>query len=270
MRHIVMFSGGIGSAELARRVVAEQGTDAVTLLFSDVKGDSDDPHVGEDEDTYRFIYEVAGKLGAELVHLREGRNIWQVFKDDRFLGNTRLANCSKFLKQRPARAWLDENCDPEDTTIYVGIDWQETHRRTAVVEGYQPFSVAFPLCDEPFVLKSEMLDNCREWGVEPPRAYALGFPHNNCGGGCVRAGQSQFSLLLQVNPERYAAWEKNEEEVRQHLGKDVAILRDRRGGVLKPMTLRAFRERVEAKQVIPDQEDYGYSGCGCFVSAEEK
>jgi hypothetical protein len=50
-----MFSGGIGSWAAAKRVAAEHGTDRLVLLFSDVKGQTMDPHVGEDEDTYRFI-----------------------------------------------------------------------------------------------------------------------------------------------------------------------------------------------------------------------
>src|ERR1700755_2803522 len=128
MKHVVMFSSGAGSWAAAKRVAAKYGTDDLYLVFSDVKGENPSPHAGEDEDNYRFLKEAAADVGGELIWLKEGRDIWQVFHDDRYLGNSRLANCSKFLKQRPAKKWLKENCDPKNTIVYVGIDWTEIHR----------------------------------------------------------------------------------------------------------------------------------------------
>jgi len=258
-RHVVMFSSGAGSWAAARRVADEHGTENLWLVFSDVSM--------EDEDNYRFLREAAADIGGELVWLKDGRDIWQVFKDDSFLGNTRLANCSKFLKQRPARAWLDANCDPATTTVYVGIDWSEQHRLPAVVHNYLPYRAEAPLCSAPYVDKADILADLRRRGIEPPRLYSMGFAHANCGGGCVRAGQGQFAHLLKVMPERYAWWEENEEDLRQHLDKDVAILRDRRGGKTVPLTLRAFRERHEAEPEQTDMLDIG--GCGCFVDEGE-
>lgn len=68
----------IGSWMTAKRVIDQYGPEMVTLLFADVKGNEDNPYLGEDEDCYRFIRETAEKFGAELVWLNEGRNIWQV------------------------------------------------------------------------------------------------------------------------------------------------------------------------------------------------
>lgn len=126
-----MFSGGIGSWATAKRVAAEHGTDDLVLLFADVKGHSDTPHIGEDEDTYRFIEDAAANVGGQLVTVMDGRTIWDVFKDARMLGNSRIAKCSHILKQKPCRDWLEANCDPSDTVVYVGIDWTETHRVAA-------------------------------------------------------------------------------------------------------------------------------------------
>lgn len=255
IRHVVMFSSGAGSWAAARRVADEHGTDGLVLLFSDVSM--------EDEDNYRFLHEAAADIGGELVIVKDGRDIWQVFKDDAFLGNSRLANCSKYLKQKPARAWLDANCDPALTTVYVGIDWSEQHRMAAVVKNYLPYTAKAPLCEPPYVEKDEILADLRSRGIAPPRLYDLGFAHANCGGGCVRAGQGQFAHLLKVLPERFTWWEEKEQELRDHLDKDVSILRDRRGGKVVPLTLTAFRERHEAQ---PEQTDlFDIGGCGCFV-----
>ena len=262
-RHVVMFSGGLGSWVTAKRVAERHGTADLVLVFADVGGQHESPHAGEDEDTYRFIAEAAANVGGNLVTLNEGRDVWQVFKDDRFLGNSRLANCSKFLKQQPARAWLDANCDPADTVVYVGIDWTEMHRLPAIERNYLPYVAKAPLTEPPFLTKADMQGECLAAGIEVPRLYRAGFPHNNCGGFCVRAGQAQFELLLREHPDRYAYHEAKEQDLREHLDKDVSILRDRSGGTSTPLTLRRFRERIQVQPELFDDIDWG--GCGCFV-----
>jgi hypothetical protein len=258
-----MFSSGAGSWAASRRVADKHGTKDLFLVFADVKGGNPSPHAGEDEDNYRFLKEASTDIGGTLVWLNEGRDIWQVFHDKRYLGNTRQANCSHLLKQAPARKWLDENCYPEDTTVYVGIGWDEIHRMDTVIRKYQPFHVQAPMTEKPYLDKPEILQALRDRGIEPPRLYGLNFAHANCGGFCVKAGQAQFRLLLQAFPERYAYHEQKEQELREYLGKDVAILRDRTGGTTRPMTLREFRERIQAEPTLFDADEWG--GCGCFV-----
>lgn len=265
MKHVVMFSGGIGSWATAKRVVEKYGCEDVVLLFSDVKGNSDNPHIGEDEDTYRFIQEAAQNLNCELVTVSDGRNIWEVFADKKFLGNSRLASCSHELKQKPARKWLEENCDPEQTIVYVGIDWTETHRIPAIVRNYLPYKAEAPLTEAPFIDKKEMIEWAESEGLKAPRLYELGFAHNNCGGGCVRAGQAQFKHLLDVMPERFAEWEKQEALMREQLG-EVSILKESVNGESKRLPLVTLRTRVEQQGDLFDQWDLG--GCGCFVEFE--
>jgi hypothetical protein len=260
MKYVVMFSGGIGSWASARRVVDMYGADNVICLFCDVKGDSTDPHVGEDEDTYRFIDDAIANLGCQYVRVADGRDIWQVFKDKKYLGNSRLANCSHELKQKPARKWLLENTTPEDTTIVIGIDWSETHRIAAVENAYKPYKVIFPMAEKPYMDKQQMISWAENQGIKPPRLYSLGFSHNNCGGGCVRAGQAQFRLLLDKMPERFDRWAEKEQEVRDHLGKDVSILREQVNKEKKRLPLIELKSKTQAQC---DMLDIG--GCGCFV-----
>lgn len=261
-KYVVMFSGGIGSWAAAKRLVEEHGSSNVTLLFSDVKGDSIDPHVGEDEDTYRFIDDAVKNLGCEFVRVADGRDIWQVFKDKRYLGNSRQANCSHVLKQQPARKWLKENTTPETHVIAIGIDWTETNRRPAIVKAYHPYEVVFPMCEKPYLSKDAMISMLENDGIKPPRLYSLGFSHNNCGGGCVRAGQGQFKHLLDVMPERFARWEQGEKEVQNHIGKNVTILKKQSSGVVRPLSLTDLRNNYKSI----DELDLG--GCGCFVDGE--
>lgn len=268
MKHVVMFSSGAGSWAAARRVADRHGTENLYLVFADVKGNNDLPHTGEDEDNYRFLREAAADIRGTLVWLKEGRDIWQVFHDRKFLGNSRQANCSQELKQKPAKQWIKDNCDPDDTIIYVGIDWTEIHRLPAVIKGYAPYRVEAPMCEKPYLDRAAVLAMVRERGIEPPRLYRLAFSHSNCGGFCVRAGQAHFRHLLEVFPDRYAYHEQKELELREYLGKDVTILTYADKGTVRRITLREFRERIEAQDTLFDIDPFDVGGCGCFVDEE--
>lgn len=258
---VVMFSGGITSWATGRRVSQRHGRENLTLLFADT--------LIEDEDLYRFLAEAAANVGGELVKIADGRTPWQVFSDVRLLGNTRMDPCSKILKRQLMRRWLEGNCDPASTTVYLGFDWTELHRLERAQRYWSPWRVEAPLTEAPYLTRREFLAALEAEGIEPPRLYTLGFQHNNCGGFCIKAGQAQFAHLLRTLPERYRWHEEKEEALRAELGKDVAILRDRRwtgegrgGEDTKPLTLRAFRERIELQPSLYDELDWG--GCGCL------
>ncbi|OEJ56695.1 hypothetical protein BGM19_00100 [Streptomyces agglomeratus] len=73
----------------------------------------------------------------------------------------------------------------------------------------------------------------------------MGFPHNNCGGSCIRAGQRQWKHLLDVFPERFARAEREEEAFRSDRQKNVAILKRTRNKVTRPLTLAELRREHE-------------------------
>jgi hypothetical protein len=75
-----------------------------------------------------------------------------------------------------------------------------------------------------------------------PNTASAARSHNNCGGVCVRGGQKHWLHLLAVFPDRYAQAQAAEQQLRAELG-DVAILRERRGGVSHPLTLTELRHR---------------------------
>ena len=257
MKRVVHFSGGIGSWAAAKRVAAKHGTADLTLLFADVRM--------EDADLYRFIDEAAANVGGTLVRLTQGRDPWQVFFDERFLGNSRVDPCSKILKRGMLDKWIRENMKPDDSVHYLGIDWSEIHRAERFSKRCAPWKFEAPMCEKPYLDKGQMLDLLKAEGIKPPRLYEMGFPHNNCGGFCIKAGQAHFRLLLEKMPERYAYHERREQEIRAYLGKNVSILRDRRGGNPKgiPLTLKDFRERVQKDRNECDEFEWG--GCGCAV-----
>ena len=263
--HVVQYSGGAGSWYTSRRVAETRMTpgDELLMLFADTKT--------EDEDLYRFLGESSADVlsrlpegcTGRLQRLADGRNVWEVFRDKRFIGNTRIDPCSKILKRDLIRDWMDANLEPANTVVYLGIDWTEEDRFQRARPRWEPWVLEAPLCEPPYVDKEDVLAAMEAAGIRRPRLYDLGFVHNNCGGFCVKAGRAQFKLLLEQLPERYAYHEQQEADFREAIGKDVAILRDRRGGLTKPMTMRTFRERIEAKTIVVDPDDIG--GCACFT-----
>jgi hypothetical protein len=259
VRHLVMFSGGVGSWAAAKRVAAKYGTENMVLLFADT--------MMEDEDLYRFLDEAVANVGAELVRIADGRNVWELFLDRHTIGNGKVDLCSAALKRDLMDKWRNENCNPETVTVHIGIDWTEEHRLRRAQECGKPWQYAAPMCEPPFMQKPAMLEWLKSEGIEPPRLYKMGFPHNNCGGFCVKAGHAQFALLLRTMPDRYKWHEDWEARVRaDQVSRGIvpsSVLYHRRGGPRQRITLKEFREQMETQPELLDAYDFG--GCGCAV-----
>jgi len=256
--HVVFFSGGVSSWACAHRVAEKYGTDNLTLLFTDT--------LIEDADLYRFLEEGAAAIGGQLVKIADGRTPWEVFRDVKYLGNTRADPCSRILKRDIAKKYIHENFpQPEDVRLWLGMNWDEEDRLVRSKRFWEPYRMDSLLMEKPWLTQGQMHDLLAAHGIAPPRLTAsLGFPHNNCGGGCVKAGQAHFRHLLKTLPDVYREWENNEQEMREFLDKDVSILRDRTGGTTKPLTLRELRERESGQCDLTD-----WGGCGCFAVDEE-
>lgn len=245
-RHVIQFSGGLGSFGAAMLVAEKHGTRDMTLLIADTKA--------EDDDLWRFADDVSRLLKVPLTIVSDGRNPWELFRDKRFLGNDRITPCTRYLKQIPCRKWMKQHAPVEDSLVYIGIEKtkRDRPRAHAIAMNWKPWQVRFPLCGrwEPELGKEEskarLMDLSRWYGIEPSRLYAMGYEHNNCAGACVRAGQKQWRLTLQKQPELFAYAEAQEQGMRDLLGKPVSMLRQRRAGVTYPLPLSELRRQAEA------------------------
>lgn len=234
------------------------GKQNLILLFADTQM--------EDEDLYRFLDEAVQEMGVQAIRIADGRTPWQVFHDERYLGNSRIDPCSRILKRHLCFRWLKQTMKPEETVVYLGLDWTEMHRYERAQSYWHPWKIRAPLCEEPYVSKLEQLDALKQTGIRVPRLYEMGFPHNNCGGFCVKAGLAHFRLLFQTMPDRYLFHERQEEQLRRALNKDVAILRRKKEGKTIPLTLRQWRiemQQTSSRPLTPAEEEWG--GCGCFT-----
>lgn len=281
---VVSFSGGLGSWYAARRVRDEHGTGEMTLLFTDVVQEDEDlyrfvvegaadlfgvplkdvadlsaralalPPVWRRDlrrERLRLLEGLARDAEARvpgLVWLTQGKGVWDVFRKERYLGNSRIDPCSRVLKREAAERWVKSRYGPEEVVVYIGIDWTEEVRHLKTRARLSPYPVESPLCEQPRDEdpKAAARDLLAASGIELPRLYRLAFKHNNCGGACVKAGKGQWAHLLRTMPEVYRYHEEEEQALREHLRKDVTILREQRDKTRYRITLRELRERVEA------------------------
>ncbi len=263
-KHVVNVSGGLCSFWAWKRVVDYYGPKNVIPLFADT--------LIEDPDLYKFNDQCAALLGTPIVRVCHGMNPWELFRSEGMIGNARFKICSIRLKREMLDQWHRENCMEMDTVIYIGFNSYKPHRLEAMREAKPFWRIEAPMMEEPIWDKCRMIREAEVLGLDIPRLYRLGFPHNNCGGACVAAGISHFVHLLRVLPEVYATWEREELATQAELksrGIDdsFTMLKDRRGGVQKSLSLQTLRLRVEAGETFPRDE---WGGCGCGVMYDTK
>ncbi len=248
MRHIVSLSGGVSSAVAADRVINRYGRDAVTLWFADTSW--------EDADLYRFVDDCMQRWGGDLVRYVDGRNPLQVAEDVSIIPNQKIAPCTRTLKIEPFRDYLATVEKP--CTVHLGLNWDEQHRMERPRRNYEEVdgvTVDFPLLWEPYSWDTQ--EDVRSWGIAVPRLYDMGFPHNNCGGRCVKQGINEWNRLREEFPDRFVGvrdWEQAQRAKGGALA-NYAIARDQSGGMVRPLTLLDIEERnqpVKRKAVQGD------------------
>ena len=256
MKHIISYSGGLGSAITADFVCKQYGKENVILLFADT--------LIEDKDLYRFNEDIIKLLGCQFVRIAEGRTPWQVFNDVRYIGNTRVDPCSRVLKRELIRNYLVANYNPEECTIWIGIDCSEEHRLAPVVKRNKPYNYrSYFIENDMFLIPDYKRWWCIENVIKIPRMYDMGFHHNNCGGFCVKAGQGQFEMLWKLLPEVYLKNENEEQLAIKNNPKLRPFLRKTINGKLRYLTLKQFREEFLEQNKNVDSDEFG--GCGCAL-----
>jgi len=241
MKHIVSVGGGIASTLLLPLWLQEHHPgEPVELVMARLSN--------EDPDVWRLVDAVADLTGFPVRYIGENRHPWQVFFKSRFLGNSRIDPCSRILKREVMKRWVLANAALDDI-MYVGIGHQEDDRFLNIYQRWRDsgVTVAAPLRNEKQWTRAAQMEFCQEKVGFVPRLYQMGFQHNNCGGACIKAGQREWARLLYFLPDVYWWWEYYERLFRSWIKKDVAILKDRRGGDTKPLPLRDFRGRIEQR-----------------------
>ena len=262
MQYVVSLSGGVASAVTAERAIARYGRAAVKLWIADTSW--------EDEDLWRFTRECMQRWGGRLYVYCDGRTPLQVAEDKKIIPNHGHAPCSFELKVKPFREFLWRQ--PKPITVLLGLDWKELHRiekqrhyhmhasKPRAPQGYARLIHGvyedYPLLWKPLEFRPYQ-NVVRAWGIAPPRLYEAGFPHNNCGGRCVKQGMREWQRLKIAYPDRFAEvrdWENRQRE-KGGARANFAILSDRTGGERKPIPLIALEQRDMPTDNEPSTDD---------------
>ncbi len=241
MKVVVGFSGGVSSAYCAGWALRTFPKDDVVFLFHDTKE--------EDQDTYRFIYELAAALGHPVTERSDGRSVTEVFDDENAIANNRMAFCSRILKAEQRDRYFTELRAAGETTIlnvlgFSAIEWQRVQRASMRAEK-DGFVARFPMIEDK-VTKQQAADWCVSLGVRPPRMY-LWSEHANCVG-CVRGGKAYWLAVAKNAPEVF---------------EQRALLEERFGHtVLKDTNLRDL-VKIGLKRPVKPREAIDIGACEC-------
>ncbi len=228
-RVVVGHSGGVTSAWALGWALNFYPREDVVALFHDTKK--------EDDDTYRFLHEIAGVLGIPVTERSDGRSVEEVEIDEGALANNRMAFCSRILKAEPRDRYFAELREAGVTEIInvVGFSaWEPLRVQRATMRAKTGgYSVRFPVAETWPALPppadrrgrkalQEWMDAerrkskqfCADWcvrqGVRPPRMYEWS-DHANCKN-CRRGGKAYAIASARHNPSDFVqlcAHEKN-------------------------------------------------------------
>ena len=257
MKHIVSLSGGTASAVAADRVLKRYGPEDTTLWFADTSW--------EDVDLYRFLEDLEAYWKVTIVRYKDGRTPLEVAEQHKIIPNNKLAPCSFELKVKPFRQFIEQL--PKPITVHLGMDFTEQHRMIAPKAKYEEIegiTVDFPLMWEPVAMPPHRKVT-ESWGIETPQLYRLGFPHNNCGGRCVKQGIKEWQRLKQTHPQRFvevADWEQAQREKGGPIA-NFSIAKEKTGGEVRALPLHSLGERKGEQLRLGVVSNEDVIGCFC-------
>ena len=237
-RIVVGLSGGKASAWCADYVLRQfpdyRESRRIVLYFNDTKW--------EHPTLYEFLDSLSEYWNYPITYDSDGRSPEDLMYDLSAIPNNRMPFCSRILKAERLQRFVEDG----DAIVFgIGNTKEELKRAERIRNVYREVSrkrkiqlyISFPIIYER-VSDSEIDNWLASTGIEEPLLYKLGFSHNNCSGGCVRAGKKSWARLYLLLPEVYKERERAEKEFREYIGKDVHILRDE--------TLESLRKRVDS------------------------
>ncbi len=248
MKHIIFYSTGLSSFFATHLLIQKYGKENVIAVFADT--------MFEDEDNYRFLKESIEIFDVKLITLCVGKNPYDVVKKKKYFGGAGVAPCSGELKVKPSKTYVLENYQPHECKLYFGIEWSEQERIEKIRNNWFPYEVDSPLLWDNYYTRPDFLNLCETLHISPPRMYALGFSHANCGGCCLKSGKKNWIKGLKFSPEKYEIAMATEEYLNN----------DRKSKGKKPYTIirNISLKNLKEKQELQQQSDNDVVFCSCF------
>jgi hypothetical protein len=246
VKHIILFSGGCGSAYTAYLAKEKYGKNNITLLHTETKA--------EDPDTLRFMNAVSCYLDIPLTFYSDGRSLWDLIDEYKAIPNQKLPFCTTQLKQRQTDKYCNKlKKENIDYVLHLGYGIEEQRRvqRSMASNEHKGRKTEFLLFKS---LKSNMDIKkiiVNEWKICLPSTYRI-LKHNNCLP-CFKGGKEHFRKIWKYYPEKYKMAE--EREIKYH------------HTVFNNISLRELREQFENNTQLTFFEDDTLSNkqCVCFL-----
>lgn len=240
-RIIVGFSGGVTSAWCLDWALRLFPRDEVVALFHDTKR--------EDEDTYRYLREIAAKLGVDITERSDGRTVEEVEDDEGAIANNRMAFCSRILKTEQKDKYFDElrAAGVTDIVLVLAFSSKERERiqRATMRAEAGGYTVRFPLV-ETGTTKQQTADWSNAIGVRLPRMYEWS-DHANCVG-CRRGGKAYWLQVRRHHPDVFDAMVRRENDMGHTVLKDTTL---------------ALLARTGLKRAVRRREAIDIGACEC-------
>lgn len=234
MKHILAYSGGVASAFCISLVPED-----AEIYFNDTRW--------EHPDLYRFNDDISNYYGRKIIVDSDGRTPEDVFFDQHMLGSNRTPICSRILKAER----LQRYAEPGDT-LYFGIMPDELPRAARIRTIYCGLGIntEFPMIRDNHA-KANAFAFIEKAKIKVPYLYTKGFDHNNCSGGCVRAGKRNWARLWHTDRMTYEARSAVEARFNEKFKCHYSFLKD--------CTLEEFIPQIK-KRSIYDFSDDGWKG----------
>ena len=196
-RVLCWFSCGDASAVAAKLAIDKYG-DKCEVLYCDTLA-------YEHPDNRRFMKDCAFLFGKSVKILKSDKysDIYDVFERTKFLRSRQGARCTTELKKNVRKKY--QNID--DLHIF-GFTSEESHRVERFYKENPDVKAEFPLIENG-ITKSQCHKIIRDFGIELPAMYKLGYHNNNCIG-CVKGKKGYWNKIRVDFPESFERMAKLE------------------------------------------------------------
>lgn len=247
VKHIVAFSGGLASAVVAK-IVADEHKNTMLLYHATNT---------EPKDNDRFRRDVSEYIGTPITEDSDGRDIWDLFSDEKYLGNGRNTMCSRVLKQDRSLKYVLKNLP---AILYFGFTVEEWRRAQNVSARYASKGIVteFPLIDRQISKRDceHRVTSC--WGLEKPSMYDWA-EHANCVP-CIKGKKAYWGLIYKFEPKAWHRAVKAEKDFESRIFTEAGSLQEE-----LPNCLRLAEVYLQKKQAEDSQSMLFDVPCECSV-----
>jgi hypothetical protein len=216
MKHIVLFSGGCGSAYTAYLISKQYNKKDIILLHTST--------FAEHPDTKRFMNEISKFLKIPITYFNDGRSLWELIDEYKAIPNQQLPFCTLQLKQRQTKKYCNKlKKEKIDFILYFGYGIEEYRRMQLQFVKFKKIGikVGYPLIENKIKsqdIKKIIINN---WKICLPITYKI-LKHNNCLP-CFKGGKNHFYKIWKYFIDYYMKAENAEKQIGYTVFKDTTL-----------------------------------------------